>query len=60
MKDWIRIMLSPGSRLNIPKEDHHKFQIFAAVVCDLLWSYQNRVYYPPMPYKYSGILIRYL
>jgi hypothetical protein len=45
MKDWIRIMLSPGSRLNIPKEDHHKFQIFAAVVCDLLWSYQNRVYH---------------
>jgi hypothetical protein len=31
--DWIKVILSPGLTLHIPKDDHHKFQIFAAMAC---------------------------
>jgi hypothetical protein len=39
------VILSPGSFLHLPIEDHHYFQIFAAVACHLLWTYQNRAYH---------------
>jgi hypothetical protein len=43
--DWIKVIISPGSTIKIPKEDNHRFQIFATVTCDLLWSYPNRAYH---------------
>jgi hypothetical protein len=29
----------------IPLVDQHKFQIFAAVACDILWLYRNKAYH---------------
>ncbi|XP_062176085.1 uncharacterized protein LOC133881146 [Alnus glutinosa] len=45
MLDWIKVLISPGLNLNIPKEDHHRFQIFASVTCDTLWSSRNKAYH---------------
>jgi hypothetical protein len=45
MADWIQQIISPGISLKIPSIDHHKFQIFAAVTCDLLWFYRNKSYH---------------
>jgi hypothetical protein len=44
MVDWIKLIISPSS-LDIPTNDHHKFQIFAVVSCDLLWHYCNKAYH---------------
>jgi hypothetical protein len=45
MLDWIKVLISPGLNLNIPKEDHHRFQIFASVTCDTLWFSRNKAYH---------------
>jgi hypothetical protein len=42
LRDWIRIILSPRANLNIPSSGHHRFQVFATVTCDLLWSHRNK------------------
>ncbi|GLT68009.1 hypothetical protein SLA2020_402740 [Shorea laevis] len=44
MMDWIKFIISPSS-LGINRKDHHHFQIFAAVLCDLLWFYRNKAYH---------------
>jgi len=36
MTNWVQQIFSPWTFLNIPLSDHHKFQIFATVACDLL------------------------
>jgi hypothetical protein len=41
MLDWIKVIISLGATLKIPKEDHYRFQIFVAVACDFLWSSRN-------------------
>jgi hypothetical protein len=38
MMDWIKVIIFPRSTLKISKKDYHRFQIFATVTCDLLWS----------------------
>jgi hypothetical protein len=45
MVDWIKMIISPSSSLGIPRKDQHKFQIFAAVACDLLWFYRNKAFH---------------
>jgi hypothetical protein len=45
MANWVQQIISLGTFLNIPTVDHHKFQIFAAVACDLLWFYRNKSHY---------------
>ncbi|XP_059434035.1 uncharacterized protein LOC132167148 [Corylus avellana] len=45
MRDWINLILYPGAMLGIPIEDHHRFQIFASVACDILWSSRNKAYH---------------
>ncbi|XP_059428504.1 uncharacterized protein LOC132162261 [Corylus avellana] len=45
MVDWINVILSPSISLAIPPADHHKFQIFTSVPCDLLWFYRNKAYH---------------
>jgi hypothetical protein len=45
MIDWIKVLISPGTSLFIPKQDHHRFQILAAVSCDLLWFYRNKAFH---------------
>jgi len=42
MTHWVQQIISPGTSLHIPPTDHHKFQIFTAVACDLLWFYRNK------------------
>jgi hypothetical protein len=58
MLDWIKVILSPGLTLKIPKEDHHRFQIFAAVTCDFLWFSRNKAYQGIFPSMLSYILSR--
>jgi ABC-type glucose/galactose transport system permease subunit len=43
--DWIKVILASGKFLHIPKEEHHYFQIFAAVACDFLWTSWNKAYH---------------
>jgi ribonuclease HI len=38
---WIQIILSLGSKLHISSSEHHRFQVFATVTCDLLWFHRN-------------------
>jgi hypothetical protein len=45
MLEWIQLIVSLGSSLGIPLVDHHKFQIFAYVACDILWFYRNKAFY---------------
>jgi hypothetical protein len=45
MLDWIKVIISHGATLKIPKEDHHRFQNFVAVACDFLWSSRNKAYH---------------
>jgi len=42
MAHWVQQIIFLGTSLHIPRMDHHKFQIFAAVACDLLWFYINK------------------
>jgi hypothetical protein len=43
--DWIKAILFLDKFLQIPQTDHHYFQIFASVTCDLLWTHQNKAYH---------------
>ena len=40
--DWIKGILTPNNVFGIPLADLHLFQIFAAVLCDLLWFSRNQ------------------
>jgi hypothetical protein len=42
MLDWIKIIISPGSTLYIPKVDHHLFQIFAQLLVIFFGSIAKR------------------
>jgi hypothetical protein len=41
MVDWIKLIISLFNSLGIPLADCHKFQIFAAVACDILRYYRK-------------------
>jgi hypothetical protein len=43
LADWIECILTPTSSFGINCADSHFFQIFAAVLCDMLWFYRNQV-----------------
>jgi hypothetical protein len=45
LPDWIKGIINPFSSLGIPLADSHLFQIFAAVLCDLLWFSRNKAYH---------------
>jgi hypothetical protein len=45
MSEWISSIISPESSLGISPVDHHKFQIFAIVACDILWFYRNKSFH---------------
>lgn len=45
MMDWIKLIINLCPSLLLPKEDCHKFQIFAAVAYDLLWFHRNKAYH---------------
>jgi ribonuclease HI len=45
LKEWIQLIISLGSSFGIPLVDQHKFQIFVAVACDILWFYRNKAYH---------------
>jgi hypothetical protein len=50
LAEWIKLIISPGSAFGIPLVDQHKFQIFAAVACDILWFYRNKAYHDGISY----------
>jgi hypothetical protein len=45
MPEWINLIISSESSFGIPLVDHHKFQIFLAVACGILWFYRNKAYH---------------
>ncbi|GLT67789.1 hypothetical protein SLA2020_400730 [Shorea laevis] len=55
MMDWIKLIINPCSSLRLPLEDCHKFQIFAAVACDLLWFHRNKAYHDNR--KFDAIIL---
>jgi hypothetical protein len=42
LPNWINVIIHPHSSLSIPLADSHLFQIFAVVLCDLLWFSRNK------------------
>jgi hypothetical protein len=42
LSNWIKGILTPYQSFGIPFADSHLFQIFAAVLCDLLWYSRNQ------------------
>jgi hypothetical protein len=42
LADWIKGILTPSSSFGINYVDSHFFQVFAAVLCDMLWFYRNQ------------------
>jgi hypothetical protein len=40
--DWIKGIITPHVTLGIPPADSHLFQIFAVVLCDLMWLSRNQ------------------
>jgi hypothetical protein len=44
MTVWLSIILNP-TRIGIPAEDTHLFQIFAVVACDHIWFSKNNAYH---------------
>lgn len=58
----IRILLQPNSKLHIPIEDTHHFQLFAAISCDQIWAVRNRVRLAPtssiQPFKLTADIKR--
>ena len=45
MLEWIKLIISLGSYLVIPLVDHHNFQVFAFMACDILWFYRNKAFH---------------
>ncbi|XP_059460221.1 uncharacterized protein LOC132189495 [Corylus avellana] len=43
LSDWIKGILSPHQSFGIPLADSHLFQIYAVVLCDMLWFSRNQV-----------------
>jgi hypothetical protein len=43
LSDWIKGIINPHLSFGISKSDSHLFQIFASVLCDLLWFSRNKV-----------------
>ncbi|XP_062177050.1 uncharacterized protein LOC133881987 [Alnus glutinosa] len=48
--DWVRVILYPEALLHIPSLELHRFQVFAAVACDLLWFHRNKAYHEGMSF----------
>lgn len=44
MIDWFIMILNPSKLLVIPLAEHHLFQIFATVTCDLVWFSWNKAH----------------
>jgi hypothetical protein len=42
LPNWIKGILSPHQSFGIPLDDTHLFQIYAAVLCDMLWFFKNK------------------
>jgi hypothetical protein len=42
LPDWIKGIITPHNSFSIPAADSHKFQIFAAVFCDMIWFSRNQ------------------
>jgi hypothetical protein len=57
MVDWINIIISPGCSLGIPHVDHHNFQIFASMACDILWFYRNKVLHDGLSFDAHSVSV---
>jgi hypothetical protein len=56
LSDWVSSIISLGTYIGIPLVDSHKFQIFAAVACDILWFYRNKAFHE-RAYSFNAISV---
>jgi hypothetical protein len=42
MYEWISGILTPNLSFGIPKDDTHLFQIYAVILCDMMWFSRNQ------------------
>jgi hypothetical protein len=49
--DWVRVILYPDALLHIPFLERHRFQVFAAVACDLLWFHRNKAFHDGLTFE---------
>jgi len=49
--DWVRVILHPDALLHIPFLERHRFQVFAAVACDLLWFHRNKAFHDGLTFE---------
>jgi hypothetical protein len=54
MVEWVKLIISLTS-LGISTTDRHRFPIFAAVSCDLLWYYRNKAFHDAL--SFGGIKV---
>jgi hypothetical protein len=54
---WVNIIISPGSSLGVPPMDHHKFQIFIYMACDILWFYKNKAFHDGLSFDALSIFV---
>jgi hypothetical protein len=45
LPDWIKGITTSHASFGIPKSESHLFQIYAAVICDLLWFSRNKAHH---------------
>ena len=55
MMDWVKLIISPNTSLNIPLMDCHKFQIFASMACNILWFYRNKAFHDGITFDAPGV-----
>jgi len=53
--NWVRVILYPDALLHIPFLEKHRFQVFAAVTCDLLWFHRNKAYHDGLTFDARSI-----
>ncbi|XP_062145976.1 uncharacterized protein LOC133853973 [Alnus glutinosa] len=53
--NWVRVILYPDVLLKIPFLEKHRFQVFAAVACDLLWFHRNKAYHDGLTFDARSI-----
>jgi hypothetical protein len=55
LPEWIKGILSPHSSFGISVADSHLFQIYATVLCDIMWFSRNQVVHKGVIPKVSSL-----
>ena len=42
IQDWVKLILNPKDSLGIVDEDVGNFQLYVAILCDMMWMTRNK------------------